>query len=63
MNTNDLEYINFDGQTAYYKGSDEYSVFIWDNGDYIFVISGNLTKTEIVELAKTPKMKKWLILS
>ena len=53
-----LEYINFDGQTAYYKGSDEYSVFIWDNGDYIFVISGNLTKTEIVELAKTPKMKK-----
>ena len=55
---NDLEYINFDGQEAYYKGSDEYSVFIWDNGDYIFAISGNLTKTEIAELAKTPKMKK-----
>ena len=54
---NDLEYINFDGQEAYYKGSDEYSVFIWDNGDYIFAISGNLTKTEIVELAKTLKMK------
>jgi len=58
---NDLEYINFDGQTAYYKGSDEYSVFIWDNGDYIFVISGNLTKTEIVELAKTPKMINFVI--
>lgn len=54
---NDLEYINFDGQEAYYKGSDEYSVFIWDNGDYIFAISGNLTKTEIAELAKTLKMK------
>ena len=54
---NDLEYINFDGQEAYYKGSDEYSVFIWDNGDYIFAISGNLTKTEIAELAKTLKIK------
>ena len=44
---NDLEYINFDGQEAYYKGSDEYSVFIWDNGDYILLASKSNPRTDM----------------
>ena len=57
QHNNDLVSIDFDGHEAYYKGTDRYSVFVWDNGDYIFSISGNLTKTEIIDLARTLKIK------
>lgn len=34
------------------------SCVIWDNGDYIFELSGDLPKNELIDLAKTAKISK-----
>lgn len=33
-----------------------YSVILWDNDDYIFELSGDLPKSELIDLAKTAKV-------
>lgn len=55
---NGLENIVINGHTAIYidyGGEVESGSIIWDNGDYIFEISGFLPKNKLIELAKSVK--------
>ncbi|MBP0985316.1 MAG: DUF4367 domain-containing protein [Oscillospiraceae bacterium] len=55
---NNLEYLLYDGRDAYYQKSGTYSVLVWDNGDYIIDIFGNMDKTQMMDLGRTLKIKK-----
>lgn len=36
----------------------QHVVVVWDNGDYILELSGDLSKNQLIELAKTAKDSK-----
>lgn len=45
---------------VYIDSSDEtenYGILVWDNGDYVFEIIGHLSKNELIDLAKSLKIK------
>ena len=56
---NEFETLTINGHYALYLetgNSEEISgLLVWDNGDYVLEISGNLSKDELIELAKTAK--------
>lgn len=49
-----LDYVEIDGNDGYIVdlGNNEYYIS-WDNGDYIFDISGNISKDELIEVANS----------
>lgn len=47
------EYIDSDGQKYLIFESDEYYAFIWENGKYVFIISGYLDKEEMLDLCRS----------
>lgn len=52
-----IEELDIGGKYAVYWGSENFGIIIWDNEDYVFEISGFFTKDEIIELAKSVKIK------
>lgn len=53
---NNLEYMVYDGCDAYFKSHGSYSILVWDDGEYIFEISGNMNKLEMMKLGRTLKI-------
>lgn len=54
----DLEHITINGQSALYidYGSDiDSGTIVWDNGDYIFEVTGTFPKNKLIELAESVK--------
>lgn len=40
-------------EAMYYRDNHNYDTVTWDNGDYIFVLSGNIGKDELIKLAES----------
>ncbi len=56
INTEDavISTITVNGHEAmYYCDNHDYDTIIWDNGDYIFILSANVGKDELIEIAKS----------
>lgn len=52
-----LEEMEISGKYALYSENNSFGIIILDNEDYIFEISGNLTKNELISLAESVKYK------
>lgn len=53
---NDFEEIEINGNDGLYLPDSTGGLIIWDNGDYILNVSGNLTKNELLDLVKSAKV-------
>lgn len=40
-------------EAMYYRDNHNYDTVIWDNGDYIFMLSGNIDKDELIKIAES----------
>lgn len=54
----DFEEIEVNGDAARFLPNEEEPILLWENDIYLFVLSGNIDKKELIKMAESTKIKK-----